>query len=217
MLQGIPPELLALLQGQGQDMPTQNSMLEAIKNAMAKRVSTDPTQRLTTSGYSASPAEISESENMESLRNEPMLDDLGQYSPAPYRRDRDPNLLQRETDPNDPYRPGGDYGPARDPNARQRISDAGSYEERPGEDKAARMAADAVEGKGVKYDPTDSGMHDDDALIEADRDARNILSVWDEGDDTFQAETDMDRDEALEYLKELGVSQEKLDELDRRR
>jgi hypothetical protein len=138
MMQGIPPELLALLQGQ-QAVPTQqqNPIIAAIQNAMAKRTRSD----------------------MSDLQTASLPQGIREDDPRNYYPPITPESIATDEPPPPPQMTSRSTG----------LDTEDSYDERPGEDKAARMAADAVEGRGTKYpndnhDPTDANQLNDRGL-----------------------------------------------------
>jgi hypothetical protein len=160
---GIPPELAALL-GEGQPNTSaadpRTAVIEALQNAMGKRSMMTQPMRPDFGGDSGIGNAVGGAIDMMTPRGQqPNYNYTGQ----------DPYVKFPEGGVPEPYRPDSDMNPEppnfrsekyaqRDTGSRVDSIDAGegSYDRSPGEDKAARMAQDAVEGKGITY-PSKSG------------------------------------------------------------
>jgi hypothetical protein len=152
---GIPPELAALL-GEGQPntsaVDPRTAVIEALQNAMGKRSMMAQPMRPDFGGDSGIGDAVGGAIKMMTPRGQqPNYNYTGQ----------DPYVKFPEGGVPEPYRPDSDMNPE-PPNFRsekyaQRDTSSqidageGSYDRSPGEDKAAAMAQDAVEGKGVRY------------------------------------------------------------------
>lgn len=189
---GIPPELAALL-GEGQ--PTgagapRTAIIEALQNAMGKRSRMAQPMTPDFGGDSGIGDAVGGAINMMTPRGQqPNYNYTGQ----------DPYVKFPEGGVPEPYRPDSDMNPE-PPNFDNKryasrgdtIDDSGSYDDKPGEDKAAAMAQDAVEGKGVRYPSKGNDMLRDAANRGMDSRPVTGGQGWEGEDKGVPTQSDLD-------------------------